>query len=325
MNQPIHAPEDVDASDVFFAQPSLNHPILERSLIERAVAETCVSGDALVVRADLRTDRSGRYYVAMTLQCAGQARVEARWWQFPYAPTGCPAQGEVYRITASINIFQGERQLRIISAEYVPGADLRPFVKTARRPLSQLLDEYQDICSRLDEQMRALVQTVLSDNVFHDFCEWPAAQYRHGAVRHGLLAHSLRVAVLVQQLADAYGVDGLPYDRSLAITAALLHDIGKLRTLPEIAGAAFPESASYFDHVTLGILAVQDAANRLDPPIPADRFKGLLHAILAHHGRQEWGATCEPHSAEAWLVHLADLAESRLWAYSNEECLPSDE
>lgn len=33
----------------------------------------------------------------------------------------------------------------------------------------------------------------------------------------------------------------------------------------------------------------------------------------------------EPHTVEAWLVHLADLAEYRLWAHSNEDAVPSDQ
>ncbi|MGH3630624.1 MAG: hypothetical protein ACRDRL_24690, partial [Sciscionella sp.] len=60
----------------------------------------------------------------------------------------------------------------------------------------------------------------------------------------------------------------------------------------------------------------------LDDPLSTGRLDNLLHAILAHHGRQEWGAACEPHTVEAWLVHLADLAESRLWAFSNEKAEP---
>ena len=216
-------------------------------------------------------------------------------------------------------MFNGERQLRITGAEHAPAADLSPFVKATRRQLPELLEEFDEVSASLDGQMRWLVQAALRDDVFDDFCTWPAAHHRHGAVRHGLLAHSLRVADLVQRIADAYGLDGLAYDRSLAVAAALLHDIGKLRTLPAIAGAAIPATADRYDHVTLSVLAIQQAANHLDNPLPADRLDNLLHTILAHHGRMEWGAACEPHTVEAWLVHLADLAESRLWAFSNEE------
>lgn len=320
MYQPNRTPGEIEESEVSASGLAEGDgPILQRAHIDNASLNTQIIGNALVLRADLRTDRSGRPYVAMTLQCADGATIEARWWHFPHALSESPMQGEVYRITAFVDVFKGERQLRLTAAHYVPEADLSAFVKSTRRSLAELQRELDAVCLSIDDPMRALVETVLCDQVHDDFCAWPAAHHRHGAVRHGLLAHSLRVVELVQRIADAYGMDGLEYDRSLAVTAALLHDIGKLRTLPAIAGAALPESADFFDHVTLSVLAVQHAANLLEDPLPADRLEKLLHAILAHHGRQEWGAAREPHTVEAWLVHLADLAESRLWAYSNEE------
>jgi 3'-5' exoribonuclease len=319
MQQPNHTSSKIEEPDIFFEYGEWDSSILQRVHIDTAPVNTQITGDALMLRSDLRTDRSGRSYLTMTLQCAGSATVEARWWRYPHPSSASPVQGEVYRITDFVDVFNGERQLRVIHAQRIPAADLSAFVTSTRRALAELLRELDILCSTLDAQMRALVRAVLHDQILDDFCEWPAAHHRHGAVRHGLLAHSLRVAELVQRIADAYGIDGLTFDRSLALTAALLHDLGKLSTLPAIAGAAIPEIATYFDHVTLSVLAVQCAASRLDDPLPADRLDNLLHAILAHHGRKEWGAACEPHTVEAWLVHLADLAESRLWAYSNEE------
>jgi 3'-5' exoribonuclease len=166
-----------------------------------------------------------------------------------------------------------------------------------------------------------LVRAVLSDDVLDRFCRWPAAQQRHGAVRHGLLAHSLSVVCIATQLGETYGPDGLKHDRDIVIAASLLHDVGKIYTLPAVAGAPLPEGATECDHVTRSVLMVQDAA-RAQSLLPPERLGKLTHAILGHHGRKEWGAAVEPQSAEAWLVHLADLAESRLWDWSNEEARP---
>jgi 3'-5' exoribonuclease len=92
-----------------------------------------------------------------------------------------------------------------------------------------------------------------------------------------------------------------------------------VHTLPAIAGAALPEEASSIDHITQGVLMVRAAAVQAEPAVHPARLSSLTHIILAHHGRQEWGSPVEPQSVEAWLVHLADLAESRLWEWSTEE------
>ena len=52
----------------------------------------------------------------------------------------------------------------------------------------------------------------------------PAAKFYHQAYRHGLLEHSLTVAQAVGAISATFpGID-----RDVAVTGALLHDIGKL-------------------------------------------------------------------------------------------------
>lgn len=293
-------------------------PILTGSLLSGATSSHPVAGIAMVLRSHLRTDRHQRPYVAMTLRCGDSTVIEARWWQFPHAPDCCPREGNVYCFTGWTETFGGSRQMRVTDAQAVPTGDLSRFAPAVHRPFTELLAEYSERVAELDEELGALVRQILSGETFDRFCSWPAAQYKHGAVRHGLLAHSLRVAALAESLANTYGLSSFPLDRSLIIAASLLHDVGKIQTLPLIAGTALPSVASYLDHVTLGVLMVQSAADCLDVPLAPERLQALLHIILAHHGRSEWGAPIEPKSVEAWLVHLADYAESRLWYFTDD-------
>ncbi len=92
----------------------------------------------------------------------------------------------------------------------------------------------------LEGRLRELLATVadrdlaglLDDLLGADSPTWarfrdaPAAKRLHHAWRHGLLEHSLLVAQGVAALAAIF--PGL--DRDLALTGALLHDVGKLDT-----------------------------------------------------------------------------------------------
>jgi hypothetical protein len=40
--------------------------------------------------------------------------------------------------------------------------------------------------------------------------------------------------------------------------------------------------------------------------------ESVSHAILAHHGRREWGSPVAPSSREAWLLHLCDNLSARM-------------
>src|SRR3712207_9536762 len=63
--------------------------------------------------------------------------------------------------------------------------------------------------------------------------EAPAAKHYHQAYRHGLLEHCLSVAQGVSALSATFpGID-----RDVAVTGALLHDIGKIEAYATEGGA----------------------------------------------------------------------------------------
>ena len=294
---------------------TLASPLLTRAQLDSATPSQAIAGAALVLKADRRLDRTGKPYAALVLRGGDGAVFDARWWQLA-GP--CPEAGSVFAFTGSVDTYNGVRQLRVHEAHSLPEMPLALFARATRRSREELCAELEDLLSLLDPVCLALARKLLSGSVWDRYCVWPAAQLHHAAVRHGLLAHSIGVARLALAISTAYG-EALPHDRSLVLTAALLHDIGKTQTLPPIAGAPLPELASHLDHVTLGILMVRTASAQADPPLPSERLQLLLHTLLAHHGRREWGAPVEPQTPEAWLVHLADLAESRLWTWADQE------
>lgn len=292
---------------------------LSLTRLQAAQDDTPAEGRALVVRSDLGTDRLGHPFLQLTLRGIDRALIEARWWRYPYPADRRPHIGEVYRFEGRIDRYNGAVQLSVANIRRAEDVDVAAFYPSTRRTREELCAELDALLSTLAPDVAAIVRATLSGDLYERFCEWPAAQRHHGAVRHGLLAHSIRVAVMVEQLAAAYGPEGIAYDRDIALAAALLHDVGKVDTLPSVIGAPSSEEALRVDHVTRSVLLARDAAYRTEPGIADERLNALLHAILAHHGRKEWGAPVEPLSVEAWLVHLADLAEARLWKWSAEE------
>ncbi len=298
---------------------SISPPVIALGAIQDMSPRQEVEGCAMVLRADCAVDRSGKPYLTLTLRCADGGHLEARWWRYPYPLDRRPTVGQVCWFVGTVDLFGGERQLCVTRTRPAPHIDPIVFARATRRSLDDLRPELDTRIARLSSDLGNLVRSVLSGDTLERFCEWPAAQIRHGAVRHGLLAHALLVAEIAERLAEAYGPHGLPHDSELVVAASLLHDVGKIWTLPAVAGGAPPEGAHECDHVTRTVLVVERAAAHAEPAIAPERLARLTHAILAHHGRKEWGAAVEPQTAEAWLVHLADLAESCLWNWSDQE------
>ena len=125
-----------------------------------------------------------------------------------------------------------------------------------------------------------------------------AAKVNHEAYAHGLLEHTLRVAKGVDALSGLFpGVD-----RDLAITGALLHDIGK--TLTYTAGPLeidMTDQGKLISEIPLGYYLVAREAERVDG-ISRERTRALLHIVLSHHGLREYGSPVVPLTREAELV-----------------------
>jgi 3'-5' exoribonuclease len=199
--------------------------------------------------------------------------------------------------------------------------------------LEELLDGPRIAAERMEADLRELIATVqchhlraLLDRMLGPGTEtWsafrvaPAAKRYHQAYRHGLLEHSLTVAQGVSAISATFG----GVDRDVAVTGALLHDIGKLD-----AYTSDPLTIDLTDlgklqgEIALGYYRVRRAIEEL-PGFPPELAVAVLHIILAHHGQLEHGSPVVPATREATLVHMIDNLGGRLGSFDRlEKALP---
>jgi 3'-5' exoribonuclease len=183
-------------------------------------------------------------------------------------------------------------------------ADLRELVATIQRPhLRRLLDEI------LGEGTATWIR----------FRDAPAAKHYHQAYRHGLLEHSVTVAQAVSAISATFpGID-----RDVAVTGAVLHDIGKLEAY-ELIGEAITmtDQGRLYGEIPLGYFRIRTVIETIGG-FPADDAQALLHIILSHHGSLEHGSPVVPATREAALVHGIDTLGARLGSFDRvEKALP---
>jgi 3'-5' exoribonuclease len=183
----------------------------------------------------------------------------------------------------------------------------------------QMEGDLRDLVSTVqDPNLRALLEVIFDarSSLWPSFREAPAAKRYHQAYRHGLLEHSLTVAQSVSAISATFpGID-----RDVAVTGALLHDIGKLDAYAtdEEAVIDLTDAGRLQGEIPLGYYRVRRAIEELEDFPPATAA-AVLHIILSHHGALEYGSPVVPCTREATLVHMIDNLGGRLGSFDRLE------
>jgi 3'-5' exoribonuclease len=178
-------------------------------------------------------------------------------------------------------------------------------------------DLRQLIATVHEPHLRLLLERILGEGseLWDAYRTAPAAKHYHQAYRHGLLEHCLGVAQAVSAI-SAIGVFGV--DRDVAVTGALLHDIGKLEAYSGSDRAIDLTDVGLHGEIALGYYRVRRTIEQLDG-FPQELAWAVEHIILSHHGSLEHGSPVVPCTREATLVHMIDNLGGRLGSFDRLE------
>ncbi|MCF0143252.1 MAG: HD domain-containing protein, partial [Parasporobacterium sp.] len=124
-----------------------------------------------------------------------------------------------------------------------------------------------------------------------------------------LLQHTLAVA----KLCDYYCSQYPALNRDLLITAALCHDIGKIKELSDFPANDYTDEGQLLGHIVIGTIMVEEKIKQING-FPAKRASELKHCILAHHGEYEFGSPKKPAIIEAVALNFADNTDAKIQA-----------
>src|SRR5205809_167897 len=96
------------------------------------------------------------------------------------------------------------------------------------------------------------------------------------------------------------------------LDGVLLHDIGKLESYRWDGVFEYTDAGHLLGHVALGALMLERRlALEAERPCSGAERDVLLHLVLAHHGRLEFGSPVSPMTLEAEVLHWADNASAK--------------
>jgi 3'-5' exoribonuclease len=265
-----------------------------------------------VAARDLLRTRQEKPYLKLRLADRHGA-IEARIWDDADQVEASLAGAAFVGVRGMIQFYQGERQLRIdqIAPVEVAAEELELFLPASQRPAEEMERELRALVrSVADRPLRALLDRVLDrgGEVGRLFRVAPAAKQNHHAYVGGLLEHTLSVAAACDAMARHYGGE---VDRDLLITAAILHDVGKVREIAAAVGFPYTREGKLLGHILLGLQIVGDAARDVRE-LSQDRLLLVLHLVASHQGRYEWQSPKRPKILEGMILHYVDDLDAKL-------------
>lgn len=145
------------------------------------------------------------------------------------------------------------------------------------------------------------------ENFIKQFKAHSAAKSVHHGFSGGLLEHTLSVVKFCEYMAGAYSI----LNRDLLYTAAMCHDIGKIKELSPFPTNDYTDDGQLLGHIVIGVEMIGDAIRTI-PDFPEKLASELKHCVIAHHGELEYGSPKKPALAEALALNFADCADAKM-------------
>jgi 3'-5' exoribonuclease len=255
---------------------------------------------------ELRTGRDGTPYLRLVL-ADKTGRIPAVLFEPDGEAMAIPT-GSVAAVTGIVTTYRGKRRIRV---ELLSPGEADPDDLIAEGPvdISEIRSSLRSLVDSITSaELKRVLRAVFGDREFLErFMRAPGASSNHHAYIGGLAEHTVAVTHQCEQLAEVYS----QVDRDLLVTAALLHDIGKVDELDFDTSIRYTEEGRLVGHVVLGERRLREAVARRDVKVSPRSLMHLSHALLAHHGELEWGAPKKPSTLEALLLHHADNLDAK--------------
>jgi 3'-5' exoribonuclease len=274
-------------------------------------------GFFLVLAKQQRTTKQNKAYLNLTLgDKTGQ--IEARVWELNDPRIAKEFdRGDIVKVRGSVSRYEERTQLKVdqLRKAQAGEADKLDMLPATTRDVGELWAQLEAAVESLaNPDLKRLLEALLGDAALAQaYREAPAARQLHHAWLGGLLEHVVSLLGLADRVAAHYPL----IDRDLLVTGVILHDVGKIRELEWETGFDYTVEGVLLGHIQIGVDLVEKTIAAL-PDFPPRLRTLVLHMILSHHGKLEFGSPKLPMIPEAVVLNFVDDLDAKMQAMASE-------
>jgi len=285
---------------------------MKTTFVADLTSEQTITAFFLVHAKELRSTREGKPYLRLELGDR-TGTVEARMWtKFENAVQEI-LRDDFIKVEARVELYRDRPQLAVVQIRKArpEEVDLTDYLPHTKEDVEKLFAELlAHAASIRNPWLCRLVSAILGDEATaRRYKKAPAAKVMHHAYLGGLLEHVVGLCGLAKGVAQHYP----ELDLDLLLTAAILHDVGKLDELCYDRAIAYTTSGQLLGHIVLELETVLRAIDKIEG-FPPELKTVVEHLLISHHGEYEFGSPKLPMIREALVFHYLDDLDSKMAA-----------
>jgi len=270
-----------------------------------------VSGIYLCKHKQAALTKNGKPYENVILQDK-TGTMDAKVWDPNSQGIGDYDVLDYIDVYGEVTSFQGMLQVNVKRIRVCQEGEYDPadYLPVSSKSIDGMYGELKNLISTIktDCYKTLLENLFVKDTDFAKaFCASTAAKSVHHGFMGGLLEHTLSVTKLCDYYCTAYPI----LKRDLLLTAAMCHDIGKVKELSPFPTNDYTDDGQFLGHIVMGSQMVAEKAAQI-PGFPHALLIQVQHCILAHHGKYEYGSPKLPALIEAVALNYADDTDAKM-------------
>lgn len=256
------------------------------------------------------TTKSGKSYYSLAIQDR-TGQIDGKIWDLNGGIDHFEA-GDFIQVDGEVTSYNNTLQMNIRRVRKAREGEYDPkdYFPVSPFDTEEMYQELMNLASKVkNEKLRQLIRSFFVDDrdFIRAFKEHSAAKNVHHGFIGGLLQHTLAVMRLCYFYCGQYPA----LNRDLLLTAALFHDVGKLKEISDFPTNDYTDDGQLLGHIVIGCEMVGERIRQI-PGFPERTAAELRHCILAHHGELEYGSPKKPALMEALALNFADNTDAKL-------------